>query len=280
MLLTDRDLRIMEWLHECRFLTREQIERLEFGPGATSAAKRRLTLLYHNGYLGRLHLPLRDAYGASRAAYYLDRRGAQSLAGVLRASLDELNWRRRDGEQEETFLAHTLDVNDVRIAFTLASRHHGLGLEWLDERALRRMDVLQRIKGAGGETATLLPDAYFTIGGVEGIDGFALEVDRGTVSERRMRARIRAYGEWATSGAYRRHLPAESLRVIFAVTGSRRGEDRLALLKRWCEEEGGRSLFWFTDGMQVAGEDILSAPVWQVGGRTGRVSLPLSAAGR
>jgi hypothetical protein len=211
--------------------------------------------------------------------YYLDRAGAHILAQSLRATLEDLNWRRRDGEQEETFLAHTLDVNDVRIAFTLACRRHGLRLEWLDERALRRLDVLERIRGSGGETVTLLPDAYFTIGNGSEVDGFALEVDRGTVTERRMRARIRAYGEWATSGAYRRHLPAESLRVVFAVTASRRGEDRLALLKRWCEEEGGRSLFWFLEGKDVAGEDILSAPVWRVGGRKGRVSLLLSAAG-
>ncbi len=275
MEMTERDLRIMERLHDCRFLTREQIERLEFGPRSTSAAKRRLTLLYHNGYLGRLHLPVRDAYGASRAVYYLDRRGAQSLAGVLRASVDELNWRRRDGEREETFLAHTLDVNDVRIAFTLACHRHGFNLEWLDERALRRLDVLQRIKGSGGETVTLLPDAYFTLESAGAIDGFALEVDRGTVSERRMRARIKAYGEWTGSGAYRQRLPAESLRVVFAVTASRRGEDRLARLKRWCEEEGGRTLFWFVDKDGLDAGDILAGPVWWVAGQAERLSLPL-----
>jgi hypothetical protein len=276
MQVTDRDLRIMEWVHECRFLTREQVQRLEFGTGAASSCKRRLTLLYHHGYLGRVFLPLRDAYGASKAVYCLDQAGAHCLAQVQWRPLGELDWRRRNGLQEEFFLAHALDINDVRIAFTVACRGRGLELDWLDERALRRLQVLHRRRGRGGETVTLLPDAYFTITGPDCADGFALEVDRGTVPERRIRARVRGYGEWGTSGAYRSHLPSESLRVVFAVTDCTRDTRRLAHLKRWCEEEGGRTLFWFADRNGLE-EDVLAAPVWWVAGDEQRHRLALGS---
>jgi len=278
MVVTERDLRVLEWVHECRFLTREQVQRLEFGPGSASSAKLRLTLLYHHGYLGRLFLPFPNAYGASRAVYHLDQAGARLLAQAQRLEPDQVEWRRRDGERGEFFLAHTLDINDVRIGFTRACRRRDLELEWLDERALRRAQVRERMRGPGGEAVTIMPDAYFTVRDGEAVDGFALEVDRGTVSERRMRARIRAYGEWASSGAYRRRLPAASLRVLFAITHCGRDDQRLAHLKRWCEEEAGGSLFWFVGRDGLKAEDLLDAPVWLVAGRPEPLKLPLGMA--
>jgi hypothetical protein len=276
MVVTERDLRILEWVHECRFLSREQIQRLEFGPRAASSCKRRLTLLFHNGYVGRLFLPLPNAYGASKAVYHLDQAGARLLARAQRRELDHVEWRRRQSETGQLFLAHNIDSNDVRVAFTRACRRRKLQLEWLDERALRRLDVRHRLRGPAS-TATILPDAYFTISDGDAVDGFALEVDRGTVPERRMRLRMRAYGEWASSGAYRRHLPAVSLRVVFAITHCGRDDQRLAHLKRWCEEENGGTLFWFVgrDGLEV--EEVLDAPVWWVSGKAEPLKLALSS---
>lgn len=131
--------------------------------------------------------------------------------------------------------------------------------------------------GRGGEAVTIMPDAYFTVRQGDVVDGFALEVDRGTVSERRMRARMRAYGEWASSGAYRRRLPATSLRVLFAVTSCGRDGQRLNHLKRWCEEEAGGSLFWFVGRDGLEAEEVLDAPVWLVAGRAEPVRLALSS---
>jgi hypothetical protein len=275
MLLTDRDVRILEWVHDCRFLTCEQIERLEFGPGAASNCRRRVGLLYHHGYLNRILEPLRDSYGASRAAYYLDRRGAQCLAQLQRAPVEGGGWRSREGGQGELFLNHTLDTATVRIAVARSCRRRGLALEWWDECALRKQQVRERFRGAGGEGVTLIPDAYFTIGDGEAADGFALEVDRATVPERRMRSRFRAYGEWTGSGSYRKRLPVESLRVLVAVTECSRDPERLVHLKSWCEHEGGRSLFWFVDGSDLSTENVLSESIWRVAGEEGQRPLPL-----
>jgi len=271
--LTDRDLDILEAVGEYRFITREQLQRLFFTPASASAAKRRLSLLYNHAFVERTHVPVRNAYGALRTVYSLDRGGAQLLARERRWE-PAGDWRRRDGEREATFLDHTLDCNDVRVAFTLACRRHGHDLQWTDERELRRRNVVERIRGRDGDTVTLIPDAYFTIASGNAVDGFALEVDRGTVSERRMRARLAAYGSWAASGAYRQRLPAASFRVAFAVTDNGRGEDRLGRLKQLCEEVGGGSLFWFIgrDGLDAC---VLDDPVWQVAGEAGLRGLPL-----
>lgn len=276
MQLTDRDLDILEAVGEYRFITREQLQRLFFTPASASAAKRRLSLLYNHAFVERTHVPVRNAYGALRTVYSLDRGGAQMLARERRWE-PAGDWRRRDGEREATFLDHTLDCNDVRVAFTLACRRRGLDLQWTDERELRRRNVVERIRGRDGDTVTLIPDAYFTIGACEEVDGFCLEVDRGTVTQKRMRARIRAYGKWATSGGYRKHLPARSLRVIFAVTDNGRDAERLERLKKWCEEEGGRSLFWFVDRAALA-FDVLVDSVWRTAGNATIGKLPLTSA--
>jgi hypothetical protein len=273
MLLTNRDIEILGWLYECRFLLRKQLQALSFSAGAASSCKRRLTLLYHNGYIGRLTMPVPAAFGATRAVYHLDRRGAGVLATTQREAY--AGWRERDRDREQIFLSHTLDINDVRIAFTLATRSRGFEMDWISEADLRKQGIRQRVSGPGNGSP-LFPDAYFTIVTPAGADGFALEVDRGTVTEQRMRARFRAYGEWAVSGRYRTDLPVASFRVLVAVTDSRRDPQRLARLKAWCEDEGGRSLFWFA-GRAPLDADILSEPIWEVAGETGCRRLALGS---
>ena len=70
-------------------------------------------------------------------------------------------------------------------------------------------------------------------------------------------------------------MPVESLRVLFAVTDCKRDQRRLARLKRWCEEEGGRSLFWFVDRAGLDAGDVLGEPDWLVAGEDAPRRLPL-----
>jgi hypothetical protein len=187
----------------------------------------------------------------------------------------ETPWRPPEVESTALFLAHTLDVNEVRIAFSLACAQRGLTLAWLDEATLRKQGVVLRLHNEASLETRLVPDGYLTIADNEGVDGFALEVDRGTVSEQRMRTRIRAYGQWATSGAYKQKLPAASFRAMFVVTDYRRDALRLERLKRWCEEEGGGNLFWFLGRAGLEG-DVLGDAAWVVAGENEPARLELS----
>jgi hypothetical protein len=267
--LTDRDLRIFSHLARFRLLTREQVQRLEFSPSGLTASKRRLGQLFHAGFLGRIALPLGNAYGASQAVYFLDRLGAKVLEEAVGVS--PVHRGPRDADREKLFLRHALDISDVAVSFVLSCRLRRLELVWWPEARIRR----SRHHDNAGHA--LLPDAYLAVGIGQVFDGFALEVDRATVAESRMRARFRAYGQFAASGNYLRLFPYRSFRVLVIVTADGIGPKRLARLRQWCEDEGGGSLFWFTNREGLLSSDVLSEPIWQLPGRRGDLlSLPLT----
>ena len=274
MQLTARDEHIVRWVYELRFATQEQLQLLLFTPSTTSSCKRRLTLLYHNGYLDRRLIPLRSRFGANRAAYCVDRRGAELLAFLAKTGTP-IAWRPRDNDRELYFLEHTLASNQVRICATLAARALGLDLVWTDERTLKSRTMRDLIKDPKHPDARLavIPDGYFQLAAGETPLGFAVELDRSTVEEKPFKAKVRALGEWKVTGAYRRRFGTDSLRVLFVVASTARDPHRLRRIKAWTEAEGGGNLFWFSDLASLRPESIFHGTVWQVAGRGGSFAL-------
>lgn len=275
MRLTLRDEQIIRWVYELRFATQEQIQLLLFTPSTASSSKRRLTLLYHNGYLDRRLIPLRSRFGANRAVYCLDKRGAQLLAFGEKTGAVAPAWRALDNDRELYFLEHTLASNQVRICATLAARYHHFDLVWTDERALRSRamrDFVTDPKHPGNKLA-VIPDGYFQLATDERPLGFALELDRGTVEEKPFKAKVRALGEWKTTGVYRSRFLTDSLRVLFVVSPTDRDPRRLERVKIWTEAERGQSLFWFASLSDLTPETIFDKPVWRVAGREGSFAL-------
>lgn len=257
-----------------RYLDREQVQRLHFGAGSASACKRRLTLLYHGRYLERMLVQGATPGGSPRALYCLDRRGARLLAELRGSSISRLDWRRQDNDKDTFFLSHLRDCNDVWISFIEACRRRSWPLDWTNERELRRTLTGQRLPDPAGRRASLLviPDGHFQVDDGTNCYSFALELDRGTVEEKRVREKVRCYGEWLVSGAYKSRYGDDSLRVLFVVSG-REPRGRVERLKRWCEEEGGRSLFWFTEKTAFDKSDPFSDPIWSVAGNDRREPL-------
>lgn len=274
MQLTARDEEILSWVYELRFATQEQVQQLLFTPHTASSCKRRLTLLYHNAYLDRRLIPLRSRFGANRAAYCLDRRGAELLAFREKTGA-RVAWRPRDNDRELYFLEHTLSTNQVRICATIAARHLASDLVWTDERSLksRTMRDLVADPKHAGERLAVVPDGYFQLTVDGSMSRFALELDRGTVEEKPFKAKVRALGEWKVTGAYRRRFGTDSLRVLFVVAPTDRDPRRLQRIKAWTEAEGGQSLFWFGDLTSLTPESIFRGNVWQVAGRSGSFTL-------
>jgi len=266
MQLTGRDLRILRLVADFRYMTREQVEKLEFTPSTISYCKRRLTLLYHNGYLERRFLPLRDAFGASRAYYMLDKRGADVLAHALELPRRQLDWRPRDGRREPLYMEHALRINDFRAMITVAAKAASLELDWIDERELKRRAAAHRVPDPlhPGENITIIPDGYFTLGGRW---AFALELDRGTVEEGPFKRKVRGYGVWKSSGSYAKAFGTQSLRVLFVVAdNSPRDPSRLVRIRNWCFDAKGRSLFWFAQLSDLDASTVLRGPLWSVAG--------------
>lgn len=273
--LTDRDLRVLHHLHDLRLLAREQIQSLEFTPAGTSSCKRRLTLLYHHGYVDRRYASINAPFGAARSAYCLDRIGAEALAAHLSKDVRDLDWRRDDMQRDALFLAHLLDTNDIYISLRDACAA-STPIHWFSERALRReltgMKLPLGARPADGDLVPI-PDAYATVTLTSETYAFAIELDRGTVEEKRIRQKVVAYGEWVGSGAYATHLPSPAPRVLFIVAAGTNSPARVERLVRWCEMEGGRSLFWFAEHADVVSADILRDPLWIVAGGTIRQQL-------
>jgi hypothetical protein len=275
MQLTARDIRIVLAVHEMRFLTREQVQRLEFSPSTASYCKRRLALLFHHGYLDRKFIPAPGSLGSTRAIYCLTPKGAALVAHELGVGVRALDWRPRDNERELYFLQHTLAINDFRICAILAAQSRGFSLDWVDERTLRRQEMRSYVADPkrGGQRVAIVPDGYFRLSSDAASMSFALELDRATVEEKPFKSKVRAYGEWKRTGGYARRHGTQSLRVLFVIAPKDRDPHRLARAKRWCEAERGRSLFWFADASDVTEDTLLSGPIWHVAGRDGRYPL-------
>ena len=272
MQLTDRDLRILRWVADFRYMTREQVEKLEFTPSTTSYCKHRLSLLYHNRYLQRRFLPLRSAFGAARVYYTLDSRGADVVAEAFELRRAEIDWRPRDGRREPLYMEHTLGINDFRTIVTLAAHSAELELDWIDERELKRRAPAHRVSDPldDQQKITIIPDGYFVLAGRW---AFALELDRGTVEEGPFKRKVRGYGEWKVSGAYQRAFPVRHLRVLFVVADNRRDPRRVERARSWAEAAQGGSLFWFTSLNRLHPESILHERVWSVARRDGTSAL-------
>jgi len=274
--LTPRDEELIRWIYELRFATREQLQQLLFTPSTASSCKRRLTLLYHNGYIDRRLIPLRSRFGANRAAYCLDKAGRDLLALRTGSGPAVIDWRPADNDRELYFLEHLLSTNQVRICATIGATKLGYDLVWTDERALKKTAMRETVSDPKNRDTKLavIPDGYFQLAASDGPPlGFAVELDRSTVEERPFKTKIRALGEWKTTGAYARRFGTDSLRVLFVVGDNRRDPNRLGRIKAWTAAEGGRSLFWFASLEELTSETFYSAPVWQVAGRPGQYAL-------
>ncbi len=272
MLLTERDIEILRTVAEFRYMTREQVEKLFFSPSTTSYCKRRLSLLYHNGYLERRFLPLRQAFGAARAYYVLDQKGAEVVCETTGRTRQELDWRPRDGRREPLYMEHTLAINDVRAIAALTAQRRGIDLAWTDERELKRRVREHRVPDptAPDRKITIVPDGYFVI---QHRWAFALELDRATVEEQPFKRKVRGYGEWKRSGAYARSLGTHSLRVLFVVADERRDPRRLERIRDWTVAAGGGTMFWFARQADLTGSDMFANASWAVARAEGRRRL-------
>ncbi|MEX2246945.1 MAG: replication-relaxation family protein [Dehalococcoidia bacterium] len=275
MLLTERDEQIIRWVYQLRFATQDQLQQLLFSDTTASSCKRRLTLLFHNRYLDRRLLPLRSWFGANRAVYCLDKRGAELLAFRAGTGPARIGWRPVDNDRELYFLEHLLDTNEVRICVTIAAHNQGYDLVWTDERTLKSRTMRELVKDPKrpGERLAVIPDGYFQLAADGRPLGFAVELDRGTVEEKPFKTKVRALGEWKVSGAYKKRFGTDSLRVLFVVAPTDRDRRRLERIKAWTEAEGGQSLFWFAALPDLTPQSIFEAPIWHVAGRSGPVAL-------
>lgn len=255
MRLMERDTDVLKAVADYRILRQDHIQQLFFS--SKSTAQYRLSHLYQHGFLQRHFLPVYA--GWSPTLYTLDKRGIALLrqeCGIERVSV----W---DSENGHEFLSHTLAINDVRIAITLASQDVDYTLvQWKSEADLKAEYDRVTITNEKGkqQSISLIPDSYFTIETSQGKASCFLEMDMGTMTVGRFATKIRAYLAYTQSGEYQKRYQTKSLRVLTITTS----QTRCINLKAAAESVGGDRRFWFSTKEQTERETVLHSPIWQV----------------
>lgn len=245
--IQERDIRIFFDLMEHRVLTTGQIVELHFS--SYRIGSRRARLLHEMGFLARFR-PSKSA-GSAPWHYALDEPGAFVVATRLDRDLKDTPFRRQDVDRiaASEHLEHLVQTNGFFTRLAWACRQNGQATlrEWRGERRSRR-----------GWGVRVQPDGVGRVSSSQGEAWFFFELDRGTESHERLRAKLRRYAEVAS-------LPGVPQMVLFAFPSERR------------EAEARRSLFSpdltiVTTSLPQALADPLGL-VWQPLGSPFRVGL-------
>lgn len=262
MVMTERDSHILETVYHYRALTQTHIQRLLFTDTSATVPQRRLSLLYHNGYLERQALPSIGGVVTSPIVYLLDRRGGEYL--IQQRGYDEVRWKRSDNQVGHEFIEHRLMMNSFRIEVVLACQRLGLPLlDWQDDTSLSQ-DYDRVVVAGHKQPIPIVPDGYFAIQLPNGDKNhFFLEIDRGKMESKRFQRKVAGYISYAQSGQSERRFNTRKFRVLTVVLSA----VRAANLQQATEKIGGQQRFWFGVLDALHAEAVLTAAVWSVAGR-------------
>lgn len=267
MRLMERDVEILQTVHDFRIMRGSQIQALFFG--SQSTASYRLSRLYQHGFLDRHFLPTLGGLASSPALYSLGKRGVSVLRKVLDCGPEGIRKPLSSNELSPLFLEHLMQINDFRVAVMVAAREQGYTLEqWIDDYQLKADYDRVAIQTPQGRkrSVSLIPDGYGVLQVPQGRACFFLEMDRGTMTGARFRDKVLAYQAYIASGQYEKRYGTRSLRVLTVTSGPKRLEN----LKAEAEAVNGGRVFWFMTVEQISPVSVLSEPVWHVAGEAGR----------
>jgi hypothetical protein len=219
--LVERDLTVLRYVSELRFMTGAQLTRLCFTAAPDQAAnaraaRRALLRLVRLGALARLPRPVGGVRAGSAGFVYYLGPGGQSLAA-------ERDWqpkrrRRRSMQPGTLFLRHVLAIAELHVLLVEADRSRRIELlELASEPSCHRT-----YDGAHG-LLTLKPDSYVRLGLGDFEDSYFLEVDRGTEGSRAITGQLERYVAYRESGqeqAERGVFP----RVLWLASNARRAD--------------------------------------------------------
>lgn len=275
MKFTDRDGQILETIHAFEGMMGDyQIERLHFT--SDRQTRERLSILWQNGWLARLHPQIRPSYPCM--VYWLGERGAGYIAGLRGQDLKDFKWKEQPRENDIT---HDLEVNGFRLdvmAACDAQPQFGL-VEWVSGYEFFVYPDEITFPGFDGRRSKrrIVPDGYFVLSFRTTQDKlhrfrFILELDRGTEDNPRfVREKVLPGVAYIKSEAYRKRFGHNSGRFLVVTTSERRLEN----LKRHTEDAlaGGKAanVFYFStlellEADRLKPHTLLTAPVWYRGG--------------
>lgn len=256
---TENDGRIVQLVYAYRLLSQKQLERL-LGK-SRSTVQQTLIRLYHHHYLEREFLPIAK-FGSSPTLYRI---GKQGMNLLMQHGIEDFA-RVPSKHPSGMFLAHTLAINEVRIALTQACEQVGWSIPvWLTDHELKMDYDRVRIKGKP-EPISIIPDSYFCIAIPDkGVSHFFLELDRGTMTTARFREKVAAYVAYYRNGGYAHRYGAQGFRVL-TVTDTPTSDRSHNLAVASAQEQGIGRRFWFAHLPHLTPQTVLTDPIWSVAG--------------
>jgi hypothetical protein len=268
--MTPRDEQIILETFMHRFIRPSRLAALLAAP--ERKIKTRCRALWQHQYLERPKALRPVRFLVEELAYGLGRRGVDHLQHripILRGT--SLEWVEEPRKQRGwPFLDHALAVTDVMVGFRLAAERLGMKLAWdgYFNRRRHRIGVTKHRPDGTTHETTQLADAYFILEHPrQGRFYHLLEVDRGNVSLKRMKARYQHYFEFWQQ-RWRREHSDKPFRVLTVTEDPQ----YLSSLRRVAQPIGrtkdyartwGSLLFTSLGHFNLdAPEAILAAPVW------------------
>lgn len=309
MRFQDRDFDILQTIYNNDgVLAKRQLQQL-FWPGMTERAmEKRLSKLYHGGYLA---WPSRDHWRSKpipEPICWLGWKGILMLAGKRGIVIEhpgqsnENKLRRFEKELREKGihwmreprwiqLEHDIAVTDFRLsiekAITKPPRSLSL-VNWITDGTFRSsMDVIEyAVKGQDGNIRTekkgICPDGYFEITDKKRMINrtpararFLLEIDMSTHDNPSFgREKATPGVAYIKSNAYKRRFGYNSGRWLIVTTGKVRMKN---LMQQTIQSVGTASkAFLFTTFEKLAGKNLLTEPIWTQPGNDQSLALFLN----
>lgn len=292
-----RDGEILAAIHKYDgMLAKRQIKALYWSQASPQAMERRLSLLYHTGYLNMPDFDQRRIYAIPEPLVWLGWRGIMFVASQIgveveppkpvnenqlrrlekRLRQEGIRWQR---EPRWSQLAHDIAVNDFRLTVEQAVENWpSLSLEaWVPEgEFLTQMDTVslsvKERKGVRPDGFFILVDHLRQIDNSPAKARFLLELDNSTHPLNRF-GRDKAVSGLAyiRSTAYRKRFGFNSGRWLVVC----KSEARMRNLKHQTEKVLGMqaSNFLFTTFDKVQPATVFNSPIWWRGGSNSQVAL-------
>ena len=253
--ITDRDVEILEYVFDHRFLSSRHITSLLGKGNSRQHLLRRLRLFFHHRYLDRPRAQI--AYyrrGGSRPMIYaLGDRGADVLTEKLGVPRGKVRWQQKNRSVGRVFMEHTLKVADFMVELACACREHPTLSLIPEEELLEAAPESTRRKAAEGDNpfywrvqfgsgrrradVGVIPDKVFALERSDRPAGenrsfFFLEVDRATMSvltknlsKSSIYKKLRGYLATWKGELHRERFGFENIRTLFVTTSADRAEN-------------------------------------------------------
>jgi Replication-relaxation len=305
--VTQRDEQIVLLVARHRFIRSDQIAQLLKAANPTTSAQnvsRRLQLLFHDNFLGRITIESdRIKPGSAPDICMLGNKGIDLLAnkyGFRRSSAD---WTSKARTAADLHVAHALEVTNFMVALALACRHHGhLEVVYFDQimrelappetRASKTpyswpvsvRPIPGRWPGRATKTLYAIPDRIFGLRNLEvpeerGVKFYFLEADRGTMPVERtdldkssLLRKLILYGFTHRDGLHGKYYGLPHFRVLTVVPTRQRIGTILAAHQKHTKSLMPAPLCLFADRRGLlSAEDFFAYPWIDAGGAPHRL---------